>query len=198
MINLEYVFPTPIWSKIVNIEIEDIKNYILEEKEKSSGRSLSNMGGWQSNDYDMQSLKNTPLKDFNLILLKTLHLCFDDYGSTLKPSIGNMWFNVNPPGAYNTTHIHTNAFLSGVFYIDCDENSGDIIFERNSAEQYVLGTQIPKSVSKLSSAHWKYEPVPKKLIIFPAWLPHYVMPNKSNNDRISISFNIVQVETRLL
>ena len=44
--------------------------------------------------------------------------------------------------------------------------------------------------------YW-FEPNPKsgKLVIFPSWLCHYVYPNKSKTQRISIAFN-TQFEKR--
>ena len=36
------------------------------------------------------------------------------------------------------------------------------------------------------------EPIENRAVIFPAWLWHSVEPNKSNDIRISISFNFVQ------
>ena len=41
--------------------------------------------------------------------------------------------------------------------------------------------------------HW-FTPVPNTLIMFPAWLEHDVEPNQSQEERISISFNIFDVE----
>lgn len=35
-----------------------------------------------------------------------------------------------------------------------------------------------------------YEPVPGRLILFPAWLQHGVEPNLSDADRVVVSFNV--------
>jgi hypothetical protein len=37
---------------------------------------------------------------------------------------------------------------------------------------------------------WHIEPEPGKLIIFPSWLMHYVEDNNSQEDRLSMAFNI--------
>jgi len=37
-----------------------------------------------------------------------------------------------------------------------------------------------------------YEPMAGRIIMFPAWLWHEVQPNKSNDTRISVSFNFLQ------
>ena len=48
--NLEYIFPTPIWSIDFDFDLERIKEFVLEEKEKIDSRKISNVGGWQSID----------------------------------------------------------------------------------------------------------------------------------------------------
>ena len=36
------------------------------------------------------------------------------------------------------------------------------------------------------------DPIPGRIIMFPAWLWHSVEPNESNDIRISVSFNFIQ------
>ena len=48
---------------------------------------------------------------------------------------------------------------------------------------------------KLSPELWRevhYEPKAGRCIMFPSWLWHEVKPNKSNDTRISVSFNFLQ------
>ena len=45
-----------------------------------------------------------------------------------EPVIGNMWANINPPGALNRPHLHPNSHFSGVYYIKAPKNSGQIVF----------------------------------------------------------------------
>ena len=49
-------------------------------------------------------------------------------------------------------------------------------------------TEIPKSLWREASL----EPVPGRILIFPAWVWHGVEPNESNDIRISVSFNFTQ------
>lgn len=189
---LENIFPTPIWQDQLNCDLYLIKQYILSEKKRSEGRKLSNVNGWQSDDYYPNVLMDTPICQFITILEKKLKLCFQDYGVSTSPVISNLWFNVNTAGSYNLSHVHTSCFLSGVFYIFAKNNSGDIVFERDASSQYILGSHARDSTNFISTTHWKYKPKPNMLLIFPAWVPHSVEINKSQEDRISISFNILQ------
>ena len=42
-----------------------------------------------------------------------------------------------------------------------------------------------------TSSTWSYPPQEGRLILFPAWLSHGVRENETDEDRISISFNLV-------
>ena len=83
--------------------------------------------------------------------------------------------------------MHPEARLSGVFYVSAPEKSGDICFTRSGG--YALGTVAPNQ-TRYSNAEWCYPPKKNRLIIFPAWQEHHVKANLSDEDRISISFNI--------
>lgn len=190
--NLNYIFPTPVWQDNLSCDLFMIKQFIMSEKEKDEGRVVSNLHGWQSNSYSPQDLIQTPVCQFITVLEKKIKICAEDYGSSKTPVISNMWFNVNPTGASNTSHIHTDSFLSGVFYIQAPVNCGEIIFERQQHEQYILGSHIRNSTNVSSAAQWKFTPKHNMLLVFPAWLPHHVEINNSETKRISISFNILQ------
>ena len=83
-----------------------------------------------------------------------------------------LWYNINGRGCYNLMHDHNKEEgCSGVFYIDApDKNMGNLYFENGK----------------------EYEPIPNRLILFPADLKHGVKPNLSNQSRISMSFNYVR------
>ncbi len=105
------------------------------------------------------------------------------------PRLGNVWFNINTPGSYNQIHNHNGALFSGVYYIDVpDENSGNIEFHRNDEAEYYL-QQILTPGHLFASTKLVYPSKTNTLYIFPAWLKHSVQGNKSNKDRISVSFN---------
>ena len=73
---------------------------------------------------------------------------------------------------YCLMHDHNKEEgYSGVFYIDVpDKNMGNLYFENGK----------------------EYEPIPNRLILFPADLKHGGKPNLSNQSRISMSFNYVR------
>ena len=107
--------------------------------------------------------------------------------------MGNMWANINPPGGYNRPHLHPNSHFSGAYYIKAPQNSGDIVFNdpRSGAHMVMPNRKKGKPPSRL----WReihVAPLEGRIIMFPAWLWHCVDPNKSNDIRISVSFNFIQ------
>ena len=184
---LEEIFPTPIWIfDNMNLDVDSIKFWAYEEKKKDEGRIISNVGGWQSNDY--RTFDNTPLQVLVKYALKESHHIAADLGIPKSERVlENLWVNINPKYSYNQAHVHPEARLSGVFYVDAPEKSGDICFTR--ADGYAMGTAAPL-MTRYSSAEWCYAPKKNRLLNFPAWLQHHVKANLSDEDRISLSFNI--------
>ena len=110
----------------------------------------------------------------------------------INPKLGNMWANINPPGGYNQSHIHPNSLFSGVYYVKGQPNSGRLgLMDPRPGSQQCMPNR--KKV-KLPRELWRetyYDPIPGRLIMFPSWMWHKVEPNKSNDIRISVSFNFI-------
>jgi len=104
-----------------------------------------------------------------------------------------MWANINPPGAFNRPHIHPNSLWSGVYYVKTQENCGHLKIEDPKTISLMT---VPRRTDKPLPKHlWNevhFEPVQGRCIMFPSWLNHTVDINKSNDIRISVSFNFLQ------
>jgi len=96
-------------------------------------------------------------------------------------TINNMWGMISPPLAYNVTHNHPGVCFSGVYYLSVPQDSGSIEFYHPSdaASFYGYGRQTET-----------FSVYPGRLILFPPWLKHSVQQNRSQYDRLCVSFNI--------
>lgn len=179
-------FPTTIWRTKLSIDNESIKKGIYELKNQSSGRQYSNYGGWQSQDIQPVDWMY-PLVDQLIPLVKNIS------ESVNLPSLKlmNIWANVNPTGTYNLRHKHPDAIISGVYYVDIpDERAGDITFYRDDESFYYLHKHVDISKKHFFTGQTcTYETESGKLLLFPSWVDHEVQGNRSDKDRISISFN---------
>jgi len=82
------------------------------------------------------------------------------------------WFNSAKAGESTRLHNHNSeATISGVFYLQVPENSGNLFFQ--NGKNHAL--EIPAEKGKL--------------VLFPAGLNHSVPENRSRAKRISLSFN---------
>jgi len=189
------IFPSPVWrteTKLATNSLEKLA-YSLE-KEKPTGRVLSNEGGWQSWDIFEKDYKE--LTELKSLILEQAHRCVIDYGHS--PGVGNLeisnfWININRHKESNRVHIHDGAFISGVFYIKAEEDQGRLYFQKNVQEVYILASR-PSPIIELtdiSAPEVFYAPKTGRMLMFPGNLPHGVEANFTEKDRISISWNVL-------
>jgi len=189
MIKASY-FPTTIYAKDVNLDNRLFEREVIEWSKKDAGVNRTNVNGWhsQTNMHEMPVFK--PLVDQLFIMQQQM---FEEEWLEREALLGNMWANINPPGGYNMPHIHPNSHFSGVYYIKAPKNSGNIIFNEPKPGAHMI---MPKRKEGTPPTHlWKEvhaEPLEGRIIMFPSWLWHCVQPNKSNEIRISVSFNFIQ------
>lgn len=153
------------------------------------GKTVSNRGGWQSDDCHKRE-QVAPLIEFIHDTMQHIKK-FLSASEKLPFHVDTCWFNINGLGARNTVHIHGNSYFSGVYYIDVPEGSGDIEFkDPNSYLRAAHSFEYERSDVK-NSLQLTYSPVSGRLLIFPSYLPHEVLENHSQSERISVSFNVV-------
>jgi len=102
--------------------------------------------------------------------------------------VDEIWINIASKDAYQEEHYH-NSFFSGVLYLETFSGSGSIHF-MNPLSTEAMVMNLPKT---FDFAH-KIQPTNGMILIFPSWLTHRVMSNNSNNNRITIAFNIQQIK----
>ena len=185
------IFPIPIHQFDVNgfSEIQDeLIDYAYDFNKKDPiGVSISNRGGWQSKGFDI-------INEDDVLQLFLIN-CLSNF-PPIKESVqlrGYAWININKPGDYNIKHVHPTNNLSGVLWIKCLENSGDIVFDSpNNFESFLENKSYNDDFKKSNFIDDSYHcyPTEGRIIVFPSHLEHHVQENKSNEDRISVSFNI--------
>ncbi len=184
------LFPVPIHQFDVNgfSEIKDeLIDYAYNLKKEDEGVKISNYGGWQSSGFKVIN-ENDLLHSF-------LINCLAGF-PPLKKSVDMFvygWININQPGDYNIKHCHPSNDLSGVLWIKSPKNCGNIEFHSPSCFETFLEIESYiddfRNSNNYHHAYW-FPPEEGRMIIFPSHLEHDVKQNLSNEDRISVSFNI--------
>jgi len=189
----EYHFPTIIYIKDIP-DSEKLNKYlepkIIQWSQQDKGEQKTNAGGWHSTTNMNQKEEYDPL---TRELFNMQEEIYQKENLSRKPVCGNMWANINGPGNYNRPHLHPNSLFSGVYWIKTPKNSGNLMLY--DPRPGVQMTMPNRKEGKVSPEFWRevhYEPKAGRCIMFPSWLWHEVKPNKSNDTRISVSFNFLQ------
>ena len=193
--NLFTYFPHPIFQyKLDNYENhnKEYSQYIYDlQKEDSKGQKLSNVNGWHSPFFDLSSRETVGYK-FLMKIQPYIADVFKSYGWVFNPQkvkCSGMWAIINKKGNFNTEHIHPNSNLSGAYYVSAPKNCGKfkVVNPHSISRDKFPPRENPNELNRLVAEHEIEE---GDLLIFPSYLPHSVLPNQSDDDRIVISFNI--------
>jgi len=189
--NRENWWATPIWTTQNNIDCQSAANYCLElRKNNFPNRTRSNYGGWQSKDLILSD--HAPLNDIFCLIKNGINDICADISQSFKCELNNIWININEKNNGNNEHVHPNSTFSGTIYLQTDKNTGNIIFKNPYFPIQHYNFVVPED-SNIFYQRVTYRPRNGMLIMFPAWMPHFVEPSNSDNSRISISFNINQL-----
>jgi uncharacterized protein (TIGR02466 family) len=94
------------------------------------------------------------------------------------------WFTRNRTGDQLQIHHHHGVDITGTYYFQAEGDCGDFFFESPvgpAPHSLCYGAQ--------HSRHY-VRPETGKLMFFPGWIYHGVLPNDTDKDRIGLSFNI--------
>ena len=193
--NLFTYFPHPIFQyKLDNYEDhnKELSKYIYDlQKEDSKGQKLSNVNGWHSPFFNLNSRETVGYK-FLVKIQPYIADVFKSYGWVFNPQkvkCSGMLAIINKKGNFNTEHIHPNSNLSGAYYVKAPKNCGKfkVVNPHSISRDKFPPRENPNELNRLVAEH---EIEDGDLLIFPSYLPHSVLPNQSDDDRIVISFNI--------
>ena len=186
-IGIEEIFTTPILVAELDLDLNKIVDYCYNYKNSNSGRKISNFGGYQSNDIDLNDNLLIDLKNNVNNIVSDVGRSILNLNNNLK--ISNYWFNINNYKDFNIPHKHSFSILSCVFYAKVPENSGRLVLTNDYEIPCYLETKFVMRGNKFNSTERIFNPKDNSLFIFPSWINHFVEPNMSKEDRISFAFN---------
>lgn len=192
MIKTSVIFRADIYSKS-NIgtpeQRKDLYNQIKQEQASGNCTNNSNYGCWRSeakfNNIDWLLNEVVALYKHADQIYKSENGGKDVFNVSGKTYL-NYWTNVNQPGSRNVIHAHKDAHFSCVYYLQ-SEGTGDL---RLINPSNMLGDC---NFSAPFARDFYYTPKDGDLILWPAWVPHEVEPNLSNQERINVVFDIGSV-----
>lgn len=184
---------TPVW--YFDIPISDVDPNKIEKecyliKQSSNSRSISNVGGFQSDSFLYSKYPNSEIKQLLSVVSKNTATWYSELNikQSFSGTVDNFWININSTNNYNNPHVHQQSIFSGVYYVKTNDNTGKIVFNNNSNIDYIC--QSFTEGSRYSFSSIKYNTPIGRVIVFPSWIQHHVESNQSSQDRISIAFNM--------
>ena len=189
----EHFFPTIVYGFDLPMAPhlnQQLEQDIIAWSKQDKGLKKTNVKGWHSQTDMHTKSEYRPLVDQLFLAMRQV---WDDQHLDREAKLGNMWANINPPGGMNQSHLHPNCLFSGAYYVKSNMKSGRLrLYDPRPGVQLNMPGRTKTEIPKPLWRDVNLDPVPGRIIIFPAWLWHTVEPNQSNDLRISVSFNFIQ------
>lgn len=190
---LSPIFSIPVWMSVFP-DFEQHKESFLTcvrnfREQNPEGIQKTNIAGYQS-PFTLQSEQELrPLFQYvcEMAMQAVIDLNFVDNNIFLTQA----WVNFNDSReCMNSEHIHGEV-LSGVFYLKCPEKSGKFVLSNPGMNRLWSGCQLAKEKNSFTGEMMRIEPEEGSIILFPSYIPHSVETNSHDDERISISFNMI-------
>lgn len=115
------------------------------------------------------------------------HLEMDLQGKQLK--ISSFWINIMGKNTHHSFHLHPLSAISGTYYVQVPKDSGSFKIEDPRIACF-MGSPPRKPAAKVENRRYiDLSCKPGEILLFESWLKHEVPANRSDQDRVSISFN---------
>lgn len=183
------LFAIPVYETVLNPISQEIKDYIINLPYER----MHVGNGWYSEEkYVLENPECEPLKklimeELEYFIRDTLHV-----RKGIDFHMTNSWAVKHEKGDWGQMHAHTNSLLSGVFYLQTNEDSGKIRFHKeiNYNNLFPISTDLEyDSYNIFNSRIWTFKPKNDLLLFFPSNLMHSITDNESEEDRFSLAFN---------
>ena len=182
MIEVHSLFPTPLFKTKLNRDFTEKEiNFVLENENKVQINNYNTKVSINKNILDSEELKdiknkiNNALNNYKNIILNTDNK-FELYTT-------QSWISYMKDNYFHNQHNHLNSFVSGVLYIQAQDNIMFLTDKNNFFELKV------KQFNNFNSQSFNMNVQTGDIILFPSHLTHLVPHKINKNKRISLAFN---------
>ena len=179
------IFPTPIYISKIDRELTKKELSFID---KTKLDIYKNEGNTTSNDnYILNHKVFKHLKEDLDLTIKDYFQKVISPTDAITPYITQSWLNYTETNQYHHKHQHPNSLVSGVFYINSDEEHDKIKFFN---DKYQTIKPEVKDWNIWNSESWWFSVKTGDVILFPSSLTHMVETKEGDNTRISLAFNV--------
>jgi uncharacterized protein (TIGR02466 family) len=182
------IYPIPVYTNRFNqLDFEKVKKELIKIHDKTKYESRAPAEhGISDITFSSNLIKDNKLKTLEREIIK--------HGNNFVNAILNQkkinlrlvesWMTSTKENEFAPKHDHGSYDISGVIYIKTNGKDGSLYFEsptKQCTSSFLFrDTHPPITIP----------PQEGLIILFPGWLEHGVMANITNNERISVSFNL--------
>ncbi|MGQ0546064.1 MAG: 2OG-Fe(II) oxygenase family protein [Betaproteobacteria bacterium] len=185
------MFPTLVWKMQLKAALHqgiDAKIMRTLEEMRSGLPRLAPGSGWQSERtlHESQGLEDLLpcVTDAVKSVLRFLRIGYEAF------EITGCWATVLAKGAMHRAHSHPNNFLSGVYYVRTHPGADTISFHDPRSQAAVIRPPVTELTAQ-NTDQVVVKVANGTLLLFPSYLQHSVDASTSEEERISVSFNVM-------
>ena len=185
------MFPTLLWKILLKPELRDALELKILATLHRAGCDLPKLEpghGWQSEQtlHEREELQElvSCVSGVTKSILRFLRISDEAF------EITGCWATVLGKGAIHKAHSHPNNFLSGVYYVRTHPGADTINFHEPRNQAMVIRPPVVELTAE-NTDQVVVRVTNGTLLMFPSYLEHSVDANVSDDQRISISFNIM-------
>jgi uncharacterized protein (TIGR02466 family) len=185
------LFSTPLYKTNLGRDDSDILDFTKKEKFKflehvKNGYVSDNVYILES--AELKSLKSEIQNNVNFFVYDVLGV-----NNSIQFNITNSWIMKHETGHWSQEHFHNNSLITGIYYYDVRQNSGNITFLKNKMFTNVFPStfDIPfENKNIFTEGRFTITPKNGDLLLFPSHLLHLVSQNLNEKERYCLAFNV--------
>jgi len=186
---LHSLFPTPIFQSEIPLEdlwLEYVKSLMYDRT----------VGDTNYISRDRNIFEQPELKDLKDKIEEQIRFYAYEYLKVQRYvdiEVVRSWGVYHRPSDWAAKHCHSNSIFSGIYYLEVDEYSGDLLIDKGQhASNCFIPTLTPDVThfNQFTQQNWRLKPEKGMLVAFPSQVIHEVEANRSVIDRYCVAFDV--------
>jgi uncharacterized protein (TIGR02466 family) len=185
------MFPTLVWKAQLETQLSariDARMLAALARMRKLAPPLAPGRGWQSAQalHTLEEFQDLAacVRQAVAAVLRFLKIGYDAF------EISACWATVLATGAAHHIHHHPNNYLSAVYYLRTHRGADTINFHDPRSQTGIIRPPVT-ALTAYNTDHVVVKVQKGTLLVFPSYLQHSVDANTSEEERISVSFNIM-------
>ena len=112
-----------------------------------------------------------------------------DLGPRGRLKLDSLWVSVLDKGGAHAAHLHPHSVISGTYYVAVPEGAGGLRLEDPRLPMMMAAPPRRDDAPEGQRGFVTVAPAAGDVVMWESWLRHEVLPGKTREPRISISFN---------